>query len=173
MTALTEYYHRKFYDDRSIPGAEQGQRINEGGQDVGTSSSQHGYHTTLKASQIVAGGRSEASTTGLKNAPIQSILKGCQIALYRTDLQPQRHVTQEFAQWGFEGIQSKTTRADSILGVKSTFLASLQDAFTDSIPFRGFPLRYNPRLRSAIASRSRLQAKPHNCTDKYRSCGTP
>ena len=43
--------------------------------------------------------------------------------------------------------------------------------FTNSIPFRGFPLRYNPRLRSAIASRSRLQAKPHNFTDKNRYAG--
>ena len=39
----------------------------------------HGLHTTLKASQSVAGGRSEASTPGSKNAPTQSILKGCQI----------------------------------------------------------------------------------------------
>ena len=73
-----------------------------------------------------------------------------------SDLQPQGHVTQELTQRGFEGNQSNTTCTDSILAVKSRFLASLRDAFTNSIPFRGFPLRFNPRLRSAIASRSRL-----------------
>ena len=67
---------------------------------------EYGHHTTLKASQIVAGGRSEASTPGSKNAPTQSILKGCQIALYREDLQPQGHVTQEFTHMEFEESQS-------------------------------------------------------------------
>ena len=96
----------------------------------------HGNHTTLKASQIVAGGRSEASTPGSKNAPTQSILKGCQMASYRTDLRPQGHVTQEFTQRGFEGNQSKTTCADSILGVKSTFSGIPSGCFYqfDSVP---------------------------------------
>ena len=35
---------------------------------------------TSKASQIVAGGKSDAATPGSKNAITQSILKGCQIA---------------------------------------------------------------------------------------------
>ena len=39
--------------------------------------------TTLEASQIVAGGQSEAVTPGSKNAIAQSILKGCQIASYQ------------------------------------------------------------------------------------------
>ena len=129
---------------------------------------EYGHHTTLKASQIVAGGRSEASTPGSKNAPTQSILKGCQIVSYRMDSQHQECVTQDFTHLGFEGNQSRTTFLDCVLAVRSRFLASLQDAFANSIPFRGFPLRYNPRLRSAIASRSRLQAKPHNFTNKYR-----
>ncbi len=73
------------------------------------------------------------------------------------DSQHQERVTQEFTQLGFEGNQSKTTCIDTNSAVKLSFLASLQDAYTEVIPFRGFPLRCNPRLRSAIASRSRLQ----------------
>ena len=66
----------------------------------------HGNHTTLKASQIVAGGRSEASTPGSKNAPTQCILKGCQNALWGTNSQSQGHVTQEFTHVECEGNQS-------------------------------------------------------------------
>ena len=72
------------------------------------------------------------------------------------DSQHQERVTQEFPHLGFEGNQSKTTCPDCIFAVKSSFLASLRDAFTKAIPFRGFPLRCNPRLHSAIASRSKL-----------------
>ena len=52
-------------------------------------------------------------------------------------------------------INKKRRVLNLILAVKSSFLASFQDAVTKAIPFRGFPLRCNPRLRSAIASRSR------------------
>ena len=61
--------------------------------------------------------------------------------------------------------RSKTTCTNSISAVKSIFLASLQDACTKTIPFRGFPLRCNPRLRFAIASRSRCPNHTISPTD--------
>jgi hypothetical protein len=67
----------------------------------------YGLHSTLTASQTVAGSRSEASPPGSKNAPMQSILKGCQIASYRLDSQVRACVTQDQIQLGFEGRRSK------------------------------------------------------------------
>ena len=69
-------------------------------------------------------------------------MKGCQIASFRMDSQARECVTQEYTRLRFD--DQKSTCTDLILAVKSSFLASLQDAFTKAILFRGFPLRCNP-----------------------------
>ena len=94
--------------------------------------------------------------------------KGCQIASYRTDSQPQGRETPAFTHQGFEGNQSNNDVYRFYFSREVEFSGIPSGCFYqfDSVP--GVSVRYNPRLRSAIASRSRLQAKPHNFTDKYR-----